>query len=88
LGASVPNIVSNLMLEFLKLMIIANIIAWPVAYIAMRHWLQNFPYRIEINIGVFILAGLFAFTIAALTVFYQAIKASMANPVDSLRYEC
>jgi putative ABC transport system permease protein len=87
LGASALNIVSNLMLEFLKLMIVANIIAWPVAYIAMRHWLQNFPYRIEINIGVFILAGALAFVIAALTVFYQAIKSAIANPVDSLRYE-
>jgi putative ABC transport system permease protein len=87
LGASVPNIVRYLMTEFLKLLIIANIIAWPAAYVAMRYWLQNFPYRIEINIGVFILAGIFAFMIASLTVFYQAVKAARANPVDSLRYE-
>jgi putative ABC transport system permease protein len=87
LGASVPNIVRYLTAEFLKLLIIAMSIAWPVAYFAMRNWLQNFPYRIEINILVFILAGVFAFIIAALTVFYQAIKAARANPVDSLRYE-
>jgi putative ABC transport system permease protein len=87
LGASVPNIVRYLTTEFLKLLIIANSIAWPVAYFVMRKWLQYFPYRIEINIGVFILAGVFAFIIAALTVFYQAIKAARANPVNSLRYE-
>jgi len=87
LGASVATIVSYLMSELLKLMLIANIIAWPVAYIVVRYWLQNFPYRIEINLGVFILAGVFTFFIAALTVFYQAAKAASANPLDSLRYE-
>ena len=87
LGASVATIVSYLMSELLKLMLIANIIAWPVAYIVVRYWLQNFPYRIEINLGVFILAGVFTFFIAALTVFYQAAKAASTNPLDSLRYE-
>jgi putative ABC transport system permease protein len=87
LGASVSNIVRYLMKEFLKLLIIANVIAWPVAYAVMRYWLRNFPYRIEINIIVFVLAGVSVLLIAALTVFYQAVKAARANPVDALRYE-
>ena len=87
LGASAATIVSKLIWEFLKLMIIANILAWPVAYIVMRYWLHNFPYRIEINLGVFLIGGGLAFFIATLTVSYQAIKAANANPVDSLRYE-
>jgi putative ABC transport system permease protein len=53
----------------------------------MNYWLQNFPYRIDIQISVFIIAGALAFFIATLTVFYQAIKAASANPVDALRYE-
>lgn len=87
LGASATNIFCCLMSEFLNLMIVANILAWPVAYIAMRYWLQNFTYQIKINIGVFILTGIFAFMIAALTVLYQALKAARANPVEALRYE-
>jgi len=87
LGASVTNIVSYLIAEFLKLLIIANFLAWPAAYIIMNYWLQNFPYRIDIQISVFIIAGALAFFIATLTVFYQAIKAARANPVNSLRYE-
>ena len=87
LGASVTNIVSYLIADFLKLLIIANFLAWPAAYIIMNYWLQNFPYRIDIQIGVFIIAGALAFFIATLTVFYQAIKTASANPVDALRYE-
>ena len=87
LGAPVTNIVSYLIAEFLKLLIIANFLAWPAAYIIMNYWLQNFPYRIDIQISVFIIAGALAFFIATLTVFYQAIKAATANPVESLRYE-
>jgi len=87
LGAPVTNIVSYLIAEFLKLLIIANFLAWPAAYISMNYWLQNFPYRIDIQISVFIIAGALAFFIATLTVFYQAIKAATANPVESLRYE-
>jgi len=87
LGASALNIFSYLILEFLKLMIIANILAWPVAYIMMWYWLHNFPYRIEISLGVFLIGGGLAFFVATLTVLYQAIKAAAANPVDSLRYE-
>ena len=86
LGASVTNIVSYLIAEFLKLLIIANFLAWPAAYIVMNYWLQNFPYRIEIQISIFLIAGALAFIIAIITVLYQALKAAMANPVDALRY--
>jgi len=73
--------------EFTKWVLVANIIAWPLAYFAMNRWLQNFAYRINIGIGTFILAALLALVIALLTVGYQAIKAARANPVEALRYE-
>ncbi len=73
--------------EFTKWVLLANIIAWPIAYVAMNHWLQNFAYRIDIGLGTFILAGVLALVIALLTVGYQAIKAAKANPVKALRYE-
>jgi putative ABC transport system permease protein len=87
LGASVPNIVSYLIAEFLKLLLIANVLAWPAAYLVMNYWLQNFPYRIDIQISVFIIAGVLAVLIALITVLYQALKAASANPVEALRYE-
>jgi putative ABC transport system permease protein len=87
LGAKISGIILLLSKEFTKWVLVANIIAWPIAYVAMNHWLQNFAYRINIGIGTFILAALLALAIASLTVGYQAIKAARANPVDSLRYE-
>jgi putative ABC transport system permease protein len=87
LGATVSNIVMLLSREFIKWVLIANIIAWPIAYLAMNRWLQNFAYRINIGIGTFVLAALLALLIALLTVGYQAVRAARANPVDSLRYE-
>ncbi|MCE2431471.1 MAG: ABC transporter permease [Candidatus Latescibacteria bacterium] len=87
LGASVSGIIYLLSKDFLKLVIIANIIAWPIAYYAMNQWLQGFAYRIDLGIGTFILSGLIALLIAILTVSYQAIKAARANPVEALRYE-
>jgi putative ABC transport system permease protein len=73
--------------EFLKWVIVANIFAWPVAWIAMNNWLQNFAYRINIGLWTFVLAGLLALVIALLTVSFQTIKATIANPVEALRYE-
>jgi putative ABC transport system permease protein len=73
--------------EFTKWVIIANVIAWPVAYYLMNRWLQNFVYRADISYWVFILAGIISLFIAMITVSSQAIKASLANPVDSLRDE-
>jgi len=87
LGATVPNVVGLLSKDFLKLVLIANLISWPLGWWAMSKWLQNFEYRIAISWWVFVLAGLAAVLIALLTVSYQAIKAAIANPVKSLRTE-
>jgi len=87
LGATSNNIVFLLSTEFTKWVLVANIIAWPVAYFAMNRWLQGFAYRINIGLWTFFLAAVLAYTIALLTVGYQAIKAALANPIESLRYE-
>ena len=87
LGASVPGIAGLLSKDFLKLVVISNIIAIPVAYYGINRWLENFAYRVDITIWVFVLAGTAALVIAFLTVSYQAVKAAAANPVKSLRYE-
>ncbi|HSD64691.1 MAG TPA: ABC transporter permease [Ignavibacteriaceae bacterium] len=87
LGATVSEIILMLTKEFTKWVLIANIIAWPAAYFLMNGWLENFAYRINLNIWVFILSGILALLIAVLTVSYQAIKAAITNPVESLRYE-
>ena len=87
LGATVPGIVLLLSREFLKLVGIAFVIAVPVAYFLMRQWLDNFAYRVDIGVGVFLFTGGLALLIALATVSYQAIKAALADPVQSLRYE-
>ncbi|MES1216791.1 MAG: FtsX-like permease family protein, partial [Bacteroidota bacterium] len=87
LGANVTGIVQLLSKDFLKLVIIAIVIATPVAGWAMSKWLQQFAYRINISWWMFALAGLVAIVIALITVSFQAIKAAMANPVKSLRTE-
>ncbi|HVO75020.1 MAG TPA: ABC transporter permease [Ignavibacteriaceae bacterium] len=87
LGAGVGSIVILLSKEFAKWVLIANIIAWPIAYFIMRTWLNDFAYRISIPFWSFIIAGLSALIIALLTVSYQALKAAVINPVKSLRYE-
>ncbi len=87
LGASVPNIVRLLSGEFLVLVIIAVVIASPIAYFAMRQWLTEFAYRIEISWWMFLLAGILAVVISLLTVSFQAIKAALMNPVRALKSE-
>jgi putative ABC transport system permease protein len=87
LGASVQNIVRLLSKDFLKLVLVANLIAWPIAWLVMHKWLQDFAYRINISWWVFLAAGVAALLIALLTVSFQAIKAAIANPVKSLRSE-
>jgi putative ABC transport system permease protein len=87
LGASASKIVLLLSKDFLKLVIISNIIAWPAAYFVMNRWLEDFAYRISIGIGTFITAAALAGCLTVLTVSFQALKAALANPVDSLRYE-
>ncbi len=81
------KIVTMLSREFIKWVVIANIVAWPLAWFAMDKWLQDFAYRIDLSIWTFILAGVLALFIAFFTVSYQAIKAAVANPANSLKYE-
>jgi putative ABC transport system permease protein len=87
LGASIPEIVKTLLIDFIKLVIIALLIASPLVYIAANKWLQNYPYRITISWWMFASAGILVMLIALFTVSYQAIKAALANPVKSLRSE-
>lgn len=87
LGASVSQIVTLLSGEFLKLVIIAFVIAAPVSWMVMNKWLQDFAYRINIGPAVFIVAGLIAIVIALLAVSFQSIKSAVSNPVESLRTE-
>ncbi|WP_461053716.1 ABC transporter permease [Spirosoma arcticum] len=87
LGASVTSIVTLLSKDFLKLVLIAIVIASPVAWYAMHRWLQDFAYKITIEWWVFALAGLLAVGIALLTVSFQSVKAALMNPVKSLRSE-
>jgi putative ABC transport system permease protein len=87
LGASVAHISLIISKDFLKLVVIAFVIATPVAYWVMDKWLQDFAYRINISWWIFIAAGMFAWVIALITVSFQAIKAAIANPIKSLRTE-
>ncbi len=87
LGASVPRVVLLLTKQFLMWVLLANIIAWPVAYVAMRNWLNNYPFRTSLGLPLFLLSAAAALAITMLTVSFQAVKAARANPVDSLRYE-
>ena len=87
LGASITEIVLLLSREFAVWVLLANIIAWPVAYFVMNNWLKNFAYRINPGWSVFFLAGIIALTIAVATISFQTIKAAKANPINSLKYE-
>src|SRR5690606_2572558 len=87
LGASVSSIVLMLSNNFIKLIIIAILIATPLTWWAMNLWLNNFAYRVEIQIWMFLLAGFLAVIIALGTLSWQAIRAAIANPVDSLKDE-
>ncbi len=87
LGASVSGVTALLSKDFVKLVVAANLIAWPAAWFAMNKWLENFAYRIEISWWIFVLAGGIALVIALMTVSTQAIRAALANPVESLKYE-
>jgi len=86
-GASIPRIVSLLSKEFLNLVLIANVIAWPIGYFVMKRWLQNFAFRIDVGIWTFFLSGGIAIIVALISVSFQSIKAARANPVDSIKYE-
>ncbi len=87
LGASVMNIIGLLSKDFLRLVLIALLIAGPVSYFVMNRWLQNFAYRIDLTIGFFLLTGVIAIAITLLTISIQSVKAALTNPVSALRDE-
>ena len=87
LGASVSGIIKLFLKEFVLLVVLANIFAWPLAYLIIRNWLGNFAYRTHIDVYIFIVTGGVTLIIALATVSIHALKAATANPVDSLRYE-
>ena len=87
LGASVSSIVILLSWMFARLVLIANLIAWPAAYFVMRNWLDYFAYRTDLSWWVFIAGGVTALLIALLTVGYLALRAALSNPIEALRYE-
>jgi len=87
LGASVLQITAMLSGSFVKLIVIAMVIAFPLASYFMNKWLENFAYKVHLGWIIFFIAGTVAVLIALLTVSYQAIKAAIANPVKSLRTE-
>ncbi|NOQ25539.1 MAG: FtsX-like permease family protein [Bacteroidales bacterium] len=86
-GASVNSIVNKLNRDIIRWVLFTNIIAWPVAYIVMKNWLQNYPYKVDIYWGYFVLVSFISLVIAILTISFQAVKAARMNPVDAIRYE-
>ena len=87
LGASVQGIVTLTTKEFIKWIVLAHLIAWPIAYFLMNQWLRDYAYRVSIGPFVFALSAGLTICIAFFTVSYHAVKAALADPVDSLRYE-
>jgi len=87
LGSSIPQIVALLSKELILLVIIANVIAYPIAYFALSQWLKDFPYKIEIDMYTFLFSTFLAIVISFLTISYQSVKAALANPVNALKYE-
>jgi len=87
LGATTPNILLLLLKEFTIWVIVANVLAWPLTYLVMNRWLNNFAYRAGINLGIFIISGVSMLLLSLLTVSVQSIKTALSNPVNSLRYE-
>jgi putative ABC transport system permease protein len=87
LGATVLEITLSLIKEFGKWVLLANLIAWPLAYFTMNRMLEVYAYRISLSLWIFLIAGAVTFILAVATVSYQSIKAALTNPVESLRYE-
>jgi putative ABC transport system permease protein len=87
MGASVMNIVNTLSLEYLRLILISVLIAWPVAWFALGIWLENFAYRVDLSLWVFIAATLVTLAIAMITVSFQTVRAALTNPVEALKVE-
>ena len=87
LGASVSGVIFLLVRDFIKWVFLAVVVAWPIGYFVMRDWLQNFAYRASLGVWIFLSAALLALAISIVTVSYQSIKAALANPANSLKYE-
>jgi putative ABC transport system permease protein len=87
LGASTPGILALLCREFLLLIALANLVAWPVAYLAANNWLKGFAYHTRIHSTLFLGALIISLAVGLVTVFYKAIRAALGNPVDAIRYE-
>ena len=87
LGASTSHLVMLLSREFIFLVLLANLIAWPIAYYLMRDWLSGFAYQTDLNVLPFVASAIMALIIAFGTVSMQAIRAARSNPIDALRYE-
>ena len=87
LGATVAGILTLLSRELVVMATVANVIAWPVAYVVIGRWLQDFPYKADIGLDLFVMGGALALLLALTSVGYHAMRAAMANPVDALRYE-
>jgi putative ABC transport system permease protein len=87
LGASVTSVAGLVSKEFVGLVLLANVIAWPAAYFAANKWLEDYASRIQLDIGLFVEAGGLALIVAMITIIFQVIRTSMANPVEALRYE-
>jgi putative ABC transport system permease protein len=87
LGATVSNIVKLISREFMILVTVANVIAWPIAFVLVNRLLNDYAYRTSISVWVFLLAGILAYGIAMMTVSFQAIRAARSDPVNALRYE-
>jgi len=87
LGSTVKEIVWLLASDFSKWVLIANLIAWPLAWFSMHRWLQNFAYQTTINLWFFLFAGLLTLFVALITISFQTIKTAMSNPVDILKCE-
>jgi ABC-type lipoprotein release transport system permease subunit len=87
LGASVPQLAILLCREFFFLVLLANVLVWPVAYWVLENWLKNYAYRLPVSPLIFVFALGAAMTITILTVSFQAVRAAVANPADALKYE-
>lgn len=87
LGCSIPGIAFLLSKDMIKWILTANLLAWPVSYYALNRWMHNFSYRPQMNLWIFVVSGAMTLIVAILTISYQSIKAALANPIDSLRYE-
>ena len=87
LGASMQSILFSFSYDFVKMIVIANVIAWPIAYLAMREWLNDFAYRVQLGSGLFLTAFLTTLIVALLTITYQSVKAGRSDPINALRYE-